>query len=67
MGLAIFESPGVTEGIEPGDRVSVDQDTGEILDHTNQRQFIASPIPPFMQELIQAGGLMAHVLSRGHS
>jgi 3-isopropylmalate dehydratase small subunit len=67
MGLAIFESPGVSEGIESGDRVSVNQDTGEIIDHTNQRQFLASPIPPFMQELIRAGGLMAHVLSKGHT
>jgi 3-isopropylmalate/(R)-2-methylmalate dehydratase small subunit len=67
MGLAIFESPEVTEGIESGDQVSVNQDTGEIIDHTNQRQFMASPIPPFMQELIQAGGLMAHVLSKGRT
>jgi 3-isopropylmalate/(R)-2-methylmalate dehydratase small subunit len=67
MGLAIFESPGVTKGIEPGDQVSVNQDTGEIIDHTNRRQFVASPIPPFMQELIQAGGLMAHVLSKGRT
>jgi 3-isopropylmalate dehydratase small subunit len=64
MGLAIFESPGVSEGIEPGDQVSVNQDTGEIIDHTSQRQFLASPIPPFMQELIEAGGLIAHVLGK---
>jgi 3-isopropylmalate dehydratase small subunit len=67
MGLAIFESTGVSEGIDSGDRVSVNQDTGDIIDHTNKRQFLASPIPPFMQKLIQAGGLMAHVLSRGRS
>jgi len=67
MGLAVFESLGVFQGIEQGDRVSVNQDTGEIVDHTNQRRFLASPIPPFMQELIDAGGLIAHVLSKRHT
>lgn len=64
MGLAIFEAPGVSEGIEAGDRISVDQDTGEIIDHTNGRSFSANPIPPFMQGLIAAGGLMPYVLKK---
>lgn len=64
MGLAVFESPGVFEGIEEGDQVSVNQDTGEIIDHTNQRRFLANPTPSFMQELISAGGLMAYVLKK---
>lgn len=64
MGLAIFESPGIVQGIQEGDQVSVDQDTGEIIDHTNGKRFIANPIPPFMQELIEAGGLMSHVMSK---
>ena len=64
MGLAIFESPGIVQGIQEGDQVSVDQDTGEIIDHTNGKRFIANPIPPFMQELIEAGGLMSHILSK---
>lgn len=64
MGLAIFESPGIVQGIQEGDRVSVDQDTGEIIDHTNGKRFLANPIPPFMQELIEVGGLMSHVMSK---
>ncbi len=64
MGLAIFESPGIVQGIQEGDQVSVDQDTGEIIDHTNGKRFIANPIPPFMQELLEAGGLMSHILSK---
>ena len=64
MGLAIFESPGIVQGIQEGDQVSVDQDTGEIIDHTNGKRSLANPIPPFMQELIEAGGLMSHILSK---
>jgi 3-isopropylmalate/(R)-2-methylmalate dehydratase small subunit len=64
MGLAIFECPGVSQGVGEGDRLSVNQDTGEITDHTTGKQFLATPIPPFMQELIEAGGLMSYVLGK---
>ena len=64
MGLPIFEAAGLSEGITAGDRISVNQDSGEIIDHTNGRQFAANPIPPFMQELIEAGGLMSYVLKQ---
>ena len=64
MGLAIFEAPGVSEGIQAGDRLSVNQDTGEIVDHTTGRRLVANPIPPFMQELLEAGGLMPYVLKQ---
>lgn len=64
MGLAIFEAPDVSEAIQTGDQLSVNQDTGEIIDHTRGRRFLASPIPPFMQGLIEAGGLMSYVLKQ---
>ena len=64
MGLAIFETSGISQGIQEGDRVLVNQDTGEIMDHTNGKRFFANPIPPFMQELIEAGGLMSYVLNK---
>jgi 3-isopropylmalate/(R)-2-methylmalate dehydratase small subunit len=64
MGLPIFEAQGVSEGIAAGDRISVNQDTGEIIDHMNGRRFSANPIPPFMQGLIEAGGLMSYVLKQ---
>jgi 3-isopropylmalate/(R)-2-methylmalate dehydratase small subunit len=64
MGLAIFEAPDVSEGVQAGDRLSVNQDTGEILDHTTGGGFLANPIPPFMKELLEAGGLMSYVLKQ---
>jgi 3-isopropylmalate dehydratase small subunit len=64
MGLAIFEAPGVFQGCEQGDQLSVDHDTGEIKNLTKGTHFSASPIPPFMQSLIEAGGLMSHVLKK---
>jgi len=64
MGLAIFEAPDVSEAIQAGDRLSVNQETGEIIDHTRGRHLVANPIPPFMQGLIEAGGLMSYVLKQ---
>jgi 3-isopropylmalate dehydratase small subunit len=64
MGLAIFEAPDASEAIQTGDQLSVNQDTGEIIDHTRGGRFLASPIPPFMQGLIEAGGLMSYVLKQ---
>jgi 3-isopropylmalate/(R)-2-methylmalate dehydratase small subunit len=60
MGLPIFESPEAVEGINQGDEITVDADTGIIRNVTTNKEFKATPVPPFMQELIAAGGLMAY-------
>jgi 3-isopropylmalate/(R)-2-methylmalate dehydratase small subunit len=57
MGLPIFELPESTE-IKKGDIVSIDLDNGTITNKTNGKSYKFTPIPPFMQELINAGGLM---------
>lgn len=58
IGLAIMECPEAAEGIEAGDAVEVDFDTGEIHDLTNGKVFHASPFPEFIQHMIKAGGLL---------
>jgi 3-isopropylmalate/(R)-2-methylmalate dehydratase small subunit len=62
MGLPIFEAA-VAE-IKAGDEVSVDLDTGVITDHTTGKSYSSQPLPPFMQELLADGGLMAHVMKK---
>jgi 3-isopropylmalate/(R)-2-methylmalate dehydratase small subunit len=57
MGLPIFELPESLE-IKEGESVSIDMDTGTITNTTNGKVYNFIPIPPFMQELIAAGGLM---------
>ncbi len=61
MGLPILESPEAAKNIKEGDLVRVDAETGVIEDQTLKRRFKAEPIPPFMQELIADGGLIAHI------
>jgi 3-isopropylmalate dehydratase small subunit len=60
MGLPIFESAEAVDGISEGDQVEVDADNVVIRNMTTNRTFKATPVPPFMQELIAAGGLMAY-------
>ncbi|MBI5603317.1 MAG: 3-isopropylmalate dehydratase small subunit [Deltaproteobacteria bacterium] len=61
MGLPIFESPEAAQTIKTGDVVVVNAETGLIEDRTLKKKFQAEPIPPFMQELIDDGGLVAHI------
>lgn len=64
MGLPIFECPEAVEGISEGDTVEVDAETGTIKNITTKKSYQAKPIPPFMQELISSGGLMAWVKNK---
>ena len=58
VGLAILECPEAVDAISQGDRVAVDTDTGTITNITTGQSFTAEPFPPFIAEIIQAGGLI---------
>jgi 3-isopropylmalate/(R)-2-methylmalate dehydratase small subunit len=55
MGLPIFEL-GETDEIKEGDLIAISMESGEINNGTKVYRF--TPIPPFMQELLDCGGLM---------
>ena len=57
MGLPIFELPESLE-IKEGENISINLDNGEITNNTTKKTYKFTPIPPFMQELIAAGGLI---------
>ncbi|HOV87718.1 MAG TPA: 3-isopropylmalate dehydratase small subunit [Syntrophobacteraceae bacterium] len=61
MGLLILECPEAAESIVTGDEIEVDPDRGVIVNHTQNKTYHAQPIPPFMQDLVRAGGLMPYV------
>lgn len=64
QGLPLLESFEASREIADGDLVQVDLTTGEIFDLTQQKKYLAKPIPPFMQELIENGGLIPHLRKR---
>ena len=61
IGLPILECPDAAEAIAAGDEVGIDLSSGTVTDETTGRTFQAEPFPPFMQELISAGGLAAYM------
>jgi len=62
MGLPIFESPEAASGIGTGDKVEVDATTGVIRNLSTGVQYNAEPFPPFMMDLLKAGGLIPFLL-----
>lgn len=58
IGLPIFESEEAPEKISEGDEIELDADSGIIRNITKGEEYTSKPIPPFMQELISAGGLI---------
>lgn len=64
IGLPILECPEAADAIAAGDTVRVDFDTGLITDETTGCTFQAQPFPPFIQEIIAAGGLMNSIRDR---
>ncbi len=59
--LPILESEEASEGVKEGDELDVDADKGVIRNLTQGKEYPVRPIPPFMRELIEAGGLVNYV------
>jgi 3-isopropylmalate dehydratase small subunit len=65
LGLPLLESPEASDAIQDGDRVRIDLATGEVHDLTQDKKFHAKPIPDFMQELLNDGGLIPYLRKKG--
>ncbi len=63
-GLPIFECPEGVDGINDGDIVTVDADSGVVSNENSGRHYKSTQLPPFMQELIEKGGLLKYVEQR---
>ena len=58
IGLPILECEAAADGIQKGDEVEINFDTGVITNITKGESYQAQPFPPFMQEIIKKGGLV---------
>ena len=63
IGLPIVESPDAAKDIKEGDEIEIDFDKGEITNLTSKKVYKAKPFPPFMQDIIEKGGLMKKIKS----
>ena len=58
VGLPILECPAAVDAIAAGDAVDVDTEDGSIVNRRTGERFTAEPFPPFIAEIIEAGGLV---------
>lgn len=58
-GLFIYEVA-EADKIAEGDQIEVDNAAGVVINHTKNERYPFKPIPPFMQELVSAGGLIPY-------
>lgn len=65
IGFPILECPEAAEGIGSGDTVSVDFQTGMIVNETTGERFQAAPFPEFVNGIIEHGGLLNSLKERG--
>ena len=61
IGLAIVECSEAVDGMENGDKVEADLTSGVLYNRTNGQSFKVQPFPPFIQKIIENGGLVASI------
>lgn len=61
IGLPILECSEAAENIANGDIVAVDLEKGLIINQTQNKSYQAAPFPPFIQKIVEAGGLIAAI------
>ncbi len=60
IGLPILESPEAARDAQQGDTLSVDLISGTIINLRTGKTYQASPYPPFVLKIINAGGLVPY-------
>lgn len=60
IGLPIIESADAANGIQAGDQVEVDFETGEIKNITRNESYKGQPYPEFIQKIISNEGLVKY-------
>jgi 3-isopropylmalate dehydratase small subunit len=58
IGLPILECPQAIEGIRAGDEAEVELEAGRIVNRTTGETWKTVPMPPFVREIVRAGGLL---------
>lgn len=65
IGFPIMECPEASAEIRAGDKVSVDFQSGKIVNETMGKTYQAAPFPAFVNGIIENGGLLNSLKARG--
>lgn len=63
-GLLIIECPEAAKEAETGDELEIDIETGKIINHTKGKTYIIKPLPIFMKQILEDGGLIPHIMKK---
>ena len=66
VGLPSLPCPGILDAFEEGDIAEVDCVTGMVRNHTQDRTVQGRPLPPALQDIVDAGGVEAMLRAAGH-
>jgi 3-isopropylmalate/(R)-2-methylmalate dehydratase small subunit len=64
MGLVLLEVGDEVKKIADGDRLDIDTDQGVIRNLTTGVEIRTQPVPPFMREILDQGGLIGYVRTK---
>ena len=56
LALPALSCPEAVEAAKPGSQISVDAAAGKVI--VDGQEFVAAPVPPFMLEMLERGGLV---------
>ena len=61
IGLPILECPEAAKDITDGDSVEIDFKTGRVVNHTTGKTYQGQAFPEFMQDIMEADGLIGYI------
>ena len=61
QGLLVLTCPGVSKGFKSEDKVEIDVKIGIVRNLSTGERFNAEPLPRFVLEILEAGGLLSHL------
>ena len=64
IGLPVFWSAEAAADVAEGDRLEIDTEAGTIRNATREREYHVTPLPSFVQGIVEAKGLVEYARSR---
>tara|TARA_B110000467_G_scaffold82007_1_gene73967 strand:+ start:340 stop:834 length:495 start_codon:yes stop_codon:yes gene_type:complete len=63
FGVPVLRFPAYAE-VQAGDELSVDPIAGSVINHTQNKHYLVDPIPDYLMDMVNAGGLMPWLKQR---
>ncbi len=64
IGLPVLEVKGISAAVSDGDELSVDLETGQIQNLTQNKTLQGNKLPPFIMKILSDGGLIINLRKR---